>query len=283
MADYSRKTGSLFVLATPIGNLADMTYRAVDTLKSVDLIAAEDTRHSRKLLQRYAISTPVVAYHDHNEQEQTKNLVDQLVGGRDVALITDAGTPLISDPGYRLVRAAHDQRVPVIPVPGCCAAIAALSVAGLPSDRFVFEGFLPHKGAARLSRLQQLQQESRTLIFYESSHRIQDALADLVEVFGDYRPATLAREITKQYETLLSGTLSQIQQSVAADVDQQKGEFVLLVQGLEPDRQVDAEALRVLAVLTEFLPPKQAAAVTAKITGKPKNLIYQMGLGQKSK
>ena len=281
MADSSRKTGSLFIVATPIGNLTDITYRAVETLKRVDLVAAEDTRHSRKLLKRYTISTKVVAFHDHNERAQAGQLVDLLLGGKDIALITDAGTPLISDPGYRLVRAAHEQGIPVIPVPGCCAAVAALSVAGLPPDRFVFEGFLPAKNAARLNTLERLRQESRTLIFYESAHRIKDSLIDLASVFGDDRPAVLARELTKQYETLLRGNLAQIQKSMAADTDQLKGEFVLVVQGIETDRQTDAEMLRILGLLTELLPLKQAAALTAQITGKPKNLIYKAGLEQK--
>ena len=283
MADSSRKTGHLFVVATPIGNLADITYHAVETLASADLIAAEDTRHSRKLLQKYGISTTLTAYHDQNERAQTKKLIAQLSRGRNVALITDAGTPLVSDPGYKLVCAAHERNIPVTPIPGCCAAIAALSVAGLPTDRFVFEGFLPHKSAARRSRLRQLQQEPRTLIFYESAHRILDSLADMAAVFGGDRPATLAREITKQFETLIRGTLCQIQQVVTADEQQQKGEFVLVIQGAEPDRQVDVETLRIFDVLSEALSSKQAAAATAKITGKAKNLIYQKGVARKKK
>lgn len=273
--------GRLFVIATPIGNLADITYRAVETLKTVDLIAAEDTRHSRGLLHMYAVSTPMVAYHDHNEKEQAKYLVDQLIGGRDIALISDAGTPLISDPGYRLVRAAHDRRIQVVPIPGSCAAIAALSVAGIPPDRFVFEGFLPGRRAARVSRLEQLRQEPRTLIFYESAHRIVGALEDMVDVFGKDRPATLARELTKQYETLLKAPLDEIRQAVATEQDQRKGEFVLVIQGAVPDRRVDPETLRIFDLLAENFPPKKAAALAAKITGKPKNLIYQEKLERK--
>lgn len=283
MADSSRKAGRLFVVATPIGNLADITYRAVEILTTVDLIAAEDTRHCRKLLQKYTISTPLTAYHEHNEREQTKKLINLLIEGKDIALVSDAGTPLVSDPGYRLVCAAHERNIPVTPIPGCCAAIAALSAAGLASDRFVFEGFLPHKKAARLNRLKQLQQESRTLIFYESAHRIEDSLSDAIAVFGRDRLSTLARELTKQHETLLRGTLDQIKQSLAADDNQRKGEFVLLVQGMEPDKQVNAETLRILGLLTGVLPPKQAADVTSKITGQPKNLIYQKGLENKNK
>lgn len=283
MADSSRKAGRLFVVATPIGNLADITYRAVEILTTVDLIAAEDTRHSRKLLQKYTISTPLTAYHEHNEREQTKKLINLLIEGKEVALVSDAGTPLVSDPGYRLVCAAHERNITVTPIPGCCAAIAALSAAGLASDRFVFEGFLPHKKAARLNRLKQLQQESRTLIFYESAHRIEDSLNDAIAVFGRDRVSTLARELTKQHETLLRGTLDQIKQSLAADDNRRKGEFVLLVQGMEPDKQVNAETLRILGLLTAVLPPKQAADVTSKITGQPKNLIYQKGLEHKNK
>ena len=278
----SRKVGSLFVVATPIGNLADMTYRAVEILQAVDLIAAEDTRHSRLLLKEYAISAALVAYHEHNEQKQTKYLMGKLLAGSDVALITDAGTPLISDPGYLLVSTAHDQQVPVVPIPGCCAAIAALSVAAIPSDRFVFEGFLPSKPAARLARLRQLDQEPRTLIFYESAHRIKETLSDLAKSFSLGRKVTLAREITKQFETIRKGTLSQILQWVKEDPNQKKGEFVLVVEGYRADKKVDADTLRVLHILTEFLSPSRAVEATAKITGKSKNLVYQAGLAQKS-
>ncbi|MDJ0958298.1 MAG: 16S rRNA (cytidine(1402)-2'-O)-methyltransferase [Arenicellales bacterium] len=282
MPNSSRKVGSLFVVATPIGNLADMTYRAVETLRAADIVAAEDTRHSRKLLKEYSISTTMVAYHEHNERKQTKYLIGKLLGGADVALITDAGTPLISDPGYRLVSAAHDQKVPVVPIPGCCAAIAALSVAAIPSDRFVFEGFLPGKSAARLARLRELDQEQRTLIFYESAHRIKDTLIDFAKIFSLDRTITLAREITKQFETITKGTLSQILQRVTDEPNQQKGEFVLIVEGYHPDKKIDADTLRILDILAEFLTPSQAAEATAKITGKSKNLVYQTGLTRKS-
>ena len=283
MPNSSRKVGSLFVVATPIGNLADMTYRAVETLRAVDLVAAEDTRHSRKLLKEYAISTTLVAYHEHNEQKQTRYLMGKLLGGSDVALITDAGTPLISDPGYLLVSTARDQQVPVVPIPGCCAAIAALSVAAIPSDRFSFEGFLPSKPAARLARLRQLDQEPRTLIFYESAHRIKETLSDFARTFSPNRSITLAREITKQFETIKKGTLSQILKWVKDDPNQQKGEFVLVVEGYHPEKKVDADTLRILNILTEFLSPSRAAEATAKITGKSKNLVYQAGLTQKNK
>jgi 16S rRNA (cytidine1402-2'-O)-methyltransferase len=273
--------GTLFIVATPIGNLSDMTYRAVETLTAVDLIAAEDTRHSRKLLQHYSIGTPTTAYHEHNEQRQTRNLIGKLLSGDSIALITDAGTPLVSDPGYRLICAAHQQKIPVSPIPGCCATVAALSVAGLPTDRFAFEGFLPNKVLARRKTLELLKFEPRTLVFYESAHRIIETLTDLVQVFGPDRPATLAREITKQFETIENGTLAHIHQFVGEDPNQQKGEFVLLVQGAGQPVDDSGEILVVLRPLMAAMRLKQAVDLTAKITGKPKNEIYSLALQQK--
>ena len=282
MPDSSRKVGTLFVVATPIGNLSDMTYRAVETLIAVDLIAAEDTRHSRRLLQYYSIATPTTAYHEHNEQRQTRNLIGKLLSGDSIALITDAGTPLVSDPGYRLICAAHQQKIPVSPVPGCCATVAALSVAGLPIERFAFEGFLPNKALARRKTLELLKFEPRTLVFYESSHRILETLADLEQIFGPDRPATLAREITKQFETIENGTLAHIHQFVGEDPNQQKGEFVLLVQGAGQPVDDSEEILAVLRPLMATMRLKQAVDLTAKITGKPKNDIYSLALQHKT-
>ena len=282
MPDSSRKVGTLFVVATPIGNLSDMTYRAVETLTAVDLIAAEDTRHSRRLLQYFSIATPTTAYHEHNEQRQTRNLIGKLLSGDSIALITDAGTPLVSDPGYRLICAAHQQKIPVSPVPGCCATVAALSVAGLPIERFAFEGFLPNKALARRKTLELLKFEPRTLVFYESSHRILETLADLEQVFGPDRPATLAREITKQFETIENGTLAHIHQFVGEDSNQQKGEFVLLVQGAGQPVDDSEEILAVLRPLMATMRLKQAVDLTAKITGKPKNDIYSLALQHKT-
>lgn len=274
----SVQPGSLWVVATPIGHRDDISARAIQTLRSVAVIAAEDTRHSRPLLQHHGIDTPLVALHEHNEREVVEALVRRLLGGESVALISDAGTPLISDPGFRLVRAARAAGVRCLPVPGACAAIAALSVAGLPSDRFVFEGFLPPKPAARRSRLQELAGEGRTLIFYESSHRIADSLADMRDVFGATREAVLARELTKLFETVLGEPLAELAARVATDPDQQRGECVVLVagRGEETDARL-AEGQRVFAILREELPPAKAAKLAAAISGAPRKLLYGPG------
>jgi 16S rRNA (cytidine1402-2'-O)-methyltransferase len=271
----SDQPGSLSVVATPIGHRDDISARAIQTLRNVAVIAAEDTRHSRPLLQHHGIDTPLVALHEHNEREVVEALVGRLLGGESVALISDAGTPLISDPGFRLVRAARAAGVRCVPVPGACAAIAALSVAGLPSDRFVFEGFLPPKPAARRTRLQELAGEGRTLIFYESSHRIAESLADMRDVFGAAREAVLARELTKLFETVLGEPLDELAQRVATDPDQQRGECVVLVagRGEETDARL-AEGLRVFAILREELPPARAAKLAAAISGAPRKLLY---------
>jgi 16S rRNA (cytidine1402-2'-O)-methyltransferase len=269
--------GRLWVVATPIGNLDDLSQRARDTLRRVDLIAAEDTRHSAPLLAQAGSRARTLALHEHNEREQAARVVEHLRGGGEAALISDAGTPLISDPGFRLVRAAREAGYDVSPVPGPCAAIAALSVAGLPSDRFVFEGFLPAKGAARRERLQALAAETRTLIFYESSHRIVESLADAIGAFGGAREAVLARELTKLFETIIAAPLADIATRVAADANQQRGEFVLLVAGAAgeaADAQL-AEGRRVFALLREELPPARAAKLAAAITGAPRKQLYE--------
>ncbi|MGS1128144.1 16S rRNA (cytidine(1402)-2'-O)-methyltransferase [Rhodanobacter sp. UC4437_H4] len=267
--------GCLWVVATPIGHRDDLSARAIETLRAVALIAAEDTRHSRPLLLHHGIATPLVALHDHNEREVVDALVARLQGGESVALISDAGTPLISDPGFRLVRAARAAGIRCAPIPGACAAIAALSVAGLPSDRFVFEGFLPAKAAARRSRLQELAGESRTIIFYESSHRVAESLADMRDVFGAEREAVLARELTKMFETVLGEPLAALAARVAADPDQQRGEHVILVagRGEEADAKL-AEGKRIFAILREELPPAKAAKLAAAISGAPRKLLY---------
>ncbi len=268
-------TGTLWVVATPIGHLDDLSPRATDTLRRAALIAAEDTRHSRPLLAHYGIATALTALHEHNEREAVAALLARLAAGDDVALIADAGTPLISDPGYRLVRAARSAGFRVSPVPGACAAIAALSVAGLASDRFVFEGFLPAKPAARHARLQALASESRTLVFYESSHRIEESLAALATVFGAEREAVLARELTKRFETVLALPLGELATRVASDADQRRGEFVLLVAGHaeEEDARLP-EGRRVFALLRDELPPARAARLAAAITGAPRRALY---------
>jgi len=270
--------GTLFVVATPIGNLGDLAPRALDTLRVVAAVCAEDTRRTRQLLAHFGLEKPLLALHEHNEAQLADTLVARLLSGESLALVSDAGTPLVSDPGFRLVRAARAAGVRVSPLPGPCAFVAALSVAGLPSDRFVFEGFLPAKASARRERLAQLVAEPRTLVFYESAHRIEDALADLVGAFGHDRPAVRARELTKLFETVLDGTLASLQSRVAADADQRKGEFVLLVQGAgeEGDARV-AEGRRLYAKLVEHLPPSTAAKLAAELSGAPRKALYGGG------
>lgn len=270
--------GTLYVVATPIGNLGDMTPRAVEVLRAVDRIAAEDTRHSRTLLQHFGIRTPMLALHEHNERQQGPKLLAALQSGESIALISDAGTPLLSDPGYHLVRGARQVGIPVVPIPGASALLAALSVAGLPTDRFVFEGFLPAKAAARRSRLQELANETRTLVFFESSHRIESSLAAMVEVLGGEREAVLARELTKTFETVHAATLARLAAAVAADANQRKGEFVVLVRGSNEAVTEDGDGDRVLAILLEELPVKQAAGLAARITGTARNRLYQRAL-----
>lgn len=266
---------TLHIVATPIGNLGDLSPRAQQVLREVAAICAEDTRRSGQLLAHFGIGTPLLALHEHNEQQLAERLVARLLGGESLALVSDAGTPLVSDPGYRLVRAARAAGVKVSPVPGPSALIAALSVAGLPSDRFAFEGFLPAKASARRERLAALAGEPRTLVFYESAHRIDESLADLRAAFGDDRPAVLARELTKLFETVLDGDLAALHARVLADADQRKGEFVLVVQGMGEDADAKlAEGRRVHAILARQLPPSAAAKLAAEITGAPRKALY---------
>ncbi len=282
VAGTSKSTmGTLYVVATPIGNLDDMSARALKVLADVALIAAEDTRHSVRLLQHFGIDTPLAACHEHNERDEGGRFITKLLAGEDVALVSDAGTPLISDPGYHLVRQARAAGVSVVPVPGACALIAALSAAGLPSDRFIFEGFLPAKTAGRRARLEQVKEEPRTLIFYEAPHRILECLEDMELVFGGERPALLARELTKTFETLKGLPLAELRAFVAGDSNQQRGECVVLVGGWsapEGEDAISAEAQRVLDLLLAELPLKRAAALAAEITGVRKNLLYQAAL-----
>ena len=266
----------LYVVATPIGNLDDMTQRAIVVLQSADLIAAEDTRHSKRLLQQFAIGTPCIAYHDHSDARAQAKIEQCLLSGGSVALISDAGTPLISDPGYRLVRHVQDIGCRVWPVPGACAAVSALSVSGMPTDRFLFEGFLPSRSGARSRRLQVLAGETATLIFYEAPHRVCDTLAAMVEIFGPEREGVLAREMTKTFETLRRLPLLELQAFVASDHNQQKGEIVLLVAGERPAvTEINAEAEILLVRLAQELPAKRAAAVVSDITGLRKKLLYE--------
>lgn len=268
----------LYVVATPIGNLADVTFRAVDVLRRVGVIAAEDTRHTKRLLDRYDIRTPCVAYHEHNERQMTPRLIERLVQGQSVALVSDAGTPLISDPGYHLIDAAHDTRtVPIIPIPGPSAVTAALSVAGLPNDRFVFEGYLPAKPGARRRRLAEMEREARTMVFYEAPHRITAALADMAGAFGEDRRATFARELTKTFETVYRATLGGLAARIQAEEDQRRGEFVVVVHGrqVEPCQALEGDHERMLTVLLRHVPLKTAVAVAAELSGEKKNRLYE--------
>lgn len=277
--------GTLYVVATPIGNLQDLTPRALEVLKAVSLIAAEDTRHSARLLQHFGVTTPTTACHDHNERDRSARLVERLLAGEDMALISDAGTPLISDPGFHLVRQAREAGVRVCPVPGACALIAGLSSAGLPSDRFAFEGFLPAKAHGRRQRIQALAGEQRTWMIYEAPHRLLECLEDLCDLLGAGRQVVLARELTKTFETIKGAPLSELVDWVRADADQQRGECVLVVEGapqVADEDALDPEAERVLEVLLEELPVKQAAALAARITGLKKNRLYQLALAKSS-
>ncbi|MGN0863313.1 MAG: 16S rRNA (cytidine(1402)-2'-O)-methyltransferase [Stenotrophomonas koreensis] len=268
-------TPVLYVIATPIGNLADISARALQTLREVAAVCAEDTRHTRPLLAHYGIDKPLIALHDHNEEAIADKVVARLLAGESLALVSDAGTPLVSDPGFKLVRAARAAGVKVSPIPGACAAIAALSVAGLPSDRFAFEGFLPAKASARRERLSRLASATATLVFYESSHRIEESLADMLAIFGGDRPAILARELTKLFETVLDGDLASLLAQVQADPNQRRGEFVVMVQGAGDDEAAQiAEGRRLYARLNEHLPPSTAARLAAELSGAPRKALY---------
>ncbi|MFD1215317.1 MULTISPECIES: 16S rRNA (cytidine(1402)-2'-O)-methyltransferase [Microbulbifer] len=273
----------LYVVATPIGNLADMVPRAVEILQCADLVAAEDTRHSQRLFSHFDIDTPLVAYHDHSDDQRTARLLEKLEAGQTVALISDAGTPLISDPGYRLVREARERGFQVVPIPGACAFVAALSAAGLPSDRFSFEGFLPAKSQAREKALAKLAAEERTMIFYEAPHRVVDTLEAMRGVFGSEREAVIARELSKAFETIRLMPLAALVDWVRADRNQQRGEIVLLVRGAETgkDSELDEESRRVMQILMAELPPKRAAALAAEITGVNKKVLYNWSLTEK--
>ncbi|MDJ0805553.1 MAG: 16S rRNA (cytidine(1402)-2'-O)-methyltransferase [Gammaproteobacteria bacterium] len=275
--------GLLYVVATPIGNLEDVTFRAVKVLQGVDFIAAEDTRHSRPLLSSQGIDTPVLSLHEHNERDKSAWLIERLIDGESLALIADAGTPLINDPGFPLVQQAVQAGIKVVPIPGANAMVCALSAAGLPTNRFLFAGFPPRQLTQRLNWLRALQRETGTLLFYESSHRIIPALSDMAEVFGRQREAVVARELTKLHETFLRGTLEALQIEIERDANQQRGEFVILIHGYSGNSgdRVMVDAEKILEVLSEELPVKQASALTARITGQKKNELYQRILRKK--
>ncbi|MDG2947881.1 16S rRNA (cytidine(1402)-2'-O)-methyltransferase [Bisgaard Taxon 10/6] len=273
-------SGILYIVATPIGNLQDITRRALDVFAQVDLIAAEDTRHSGLLLSHYGIKKPFFALHDHNEQQKAALLVEKLQQGVHIALISDAGTPLISDPGFHVVRQCRQAGIRVVPLPGACAAITALCASGIASDRFCFEGFLPAKSKARRDKLQNLAEESRTLIFYESTHRILETLEDVEFVFGGERYAVLAREITKTWETISGDIISRLRQWLGEDPNRTKGEMVLIIEGKPKSENIefDGLALKALQLISRELPLKKAAAIVAELYGYKKNALYQYGL-----
>jgi len=277
-----RSTGCLYVVATPIGNLEDITLRALRLLAEADVVAAEDTRHSRALLARHGLERPLLALHEHNEEQQAPRLIGQLKQGAAVALISDAGTPLLSDPGYRLVALAAAAGIEVVAVPGPSALTAALSISALPTDRFVFEGFLPARPAARRKALSRLQGEARTLVFFESSHRIAECLVDLAGAFGPERQASLCREMTKQFETVLRGSLAELSEQVANDPNQRKGEFVLVVAGCaEAAESALPEALRLARELQPLVGSSQAARIAARLLEVPRRQVYE-ALGEKA-
>lgn len=280
----SIKPSTLYIVATPIGNLGDITLRAIETLKNVDLIAAEDTRHSGLLLQHFAIEGRLYPLHDHNEQQKTEALIEKLKSGLSIALISDAGTPLINDPGYHLVKACYRNQITVVPVPGACAAITALSVSGLPTDRFCYEGFLPAKSKARIDLLTQLKQEPRTVVFYESTHRILDSLQDMLDVYGPEKIVVLAKELTKSWETIIHSPLKDLIEWLKADDNRRKGEFVLIVEGYDKvnEQEIDPDAIKLLNRLQQEIPLKKAAGIVAEIYSLKKNQLYQLGLEQKT-
>jgi 16S rRNA (cytidine1402-2'-O)-methyltransferase len=270
---------TLFIVPTPIGNLSDITERALEVLKSVDLIAAEDTRHTGKLLSHYQIKTKTFALHDHNEQQKADFLVKKLQSGISIALVSDAGTPLISDPGYHLVNTCRANNVCVVPLPGPCAAVTAMSGSGLPSDRFSFEGFLPSKEKARNDKITELKEETRTMIFYESPRRLQYTLDALVEIMGPEREVCVAREITKAFESITTMPVGELAVWVQEDTNRSRGEIVLLVSGYKyTGTEIPAKILNTLKLLVEELPLKKAAALTAEIHGGKKNALYKWGL-----
>lgn len=277
--------GTLYIVATPIGNLDDLTLRAGKVLASVALVVAEDTRRTGQLLQHLGLRKSMLTLHDHNEREQVRRVIAELNAGRDLALVSDAGTPLISDPGYIVVREARASGIRVVPVPGPSALITALSAAGLPTDRFLFAGFLPAKRAGRRAQLESLRREGATLVFYESPHRILDTLDDMAEVMGGQRELVVARELTKAFESFYAGTLAQVRKQLQADPNATRGEFVLVLRGAGPDQDRDGpESLdvdRMLCLLMDELPLRKAAKIVAEATGLSKNELYQRALALK--
>jgi 16S rRNA (cytidine1402-2'-O)-methyltransferase len=268
-------SGTLFVVATPIGNLEDLSPRARHTLENVDLIAAEDTRHTGRLLSHFSVKTPLFALHDHNEEKVVATLLKDLASGKSIALVSDAGTPLISDPGFRLVAAAHENDIRVVPVAGPSAVTVALSAAGLPTDRYCFEGFLPAKQKARQDKLAALKGETRSIVFYESVHRVRDSLADMVEIIGAERAAFIGRELTKMHEQCVQASLTELLRQVDEGDIPSKGEFVIIVKGSDEQQESSFEVDQLLTELSVHLSAKDAAKIAAKITGGKRNELYE--------
>ena len=277
----SSKQGQIYIVATPIGNLSDISKRAVKTLTKVDIVFAEDTRNTRKLLSHYGIQQKLASLHEHNEAEKTQEILSLLAQGKQIAVVSDAGTPLISDPGYKLVKTASQQGFRITPIPGASAVITALSIAGLPTERFCFEGFLPAKASVRRNVLEKNKREARTQIYYESSHRIANSINDICDIYGEDREVVLARELTKLYEDIFRGTLKELKTWISEKTVRQKGEFVLVINGFIADKASEAIGIstqQLLNILTDELPIKQAARLAAKITGQAKNKLYKQAI-----
>ena len=280
----SSKQGQIYIVATPIGNLGDISKRAVKTLTKVDIVFSEDTRNTRKLLSHYGIQQKLASLHEHNEAEKTQEILSLLAQGKQIAVVSDAGTPLISDPGYKLVKTASQQGFRITPIPGASAIITALSIAGLPTERFCFEGFLPSKASARRNVLEKNKHETRTQVYYESSHRIANSINDICDIYGQDREIVLARELTKLYEDVFRGTLKELKRWISEKAIRQKGEFVLVINGFITDKASEAIGIstqQLLNILTDELPIKQAASLAAKITGQAKNKLYKQAMAIK--
>jgi 16S rRNA (cytidine1402-2'-O)-methyltransferase len=273
--------GALYIVATPIGNLEDLSPRAISVLKHVDLIVAEDTRHSKPMLNQFGIETKIRAYHDHNEREQTPKLIELLQQGHSIALISDAGTPLICDPGYHLLGAAHAEKIKVIPVPGASAMVSALSASGFSAEKFIFEGYLPAKQVARQTRMQALQTEARTMVFHEVPHRIINFMEDSIDCFGASRQAVIAKEITKLHETIYRDSLENILLWLKEDAVRCKGEFVVVIQGEKTDQFDSAEAKRILQILLKDHSVKDAVKLATEILNGKKNELYKIAMDLK--
>ena len=282
MSETTLTPATLYIVATPIGNLGDISQRAIDILTQVDVIACEDTRHTGKLLSAFSIKNKTMSLHDHNERQRQDQVATMLQEGKTIALVSDAGTPLISDPGFHVVRHCRNLGLNVSPIPGACAAIAALSVAGLPTDRFSFEGFLPSKSGARQATLKALSDEPRTMVFYDAPRRAIDTVRDIVETLGGDRYIVIAREITKTFETVHSDTAENFLAWLEQDANQLKGEMVLIIEGHKPaENEMSAEVINTLKLLLAEMKPKKACAIVAEIYGVKKNALYEVALALK--